>query len=174
MTDGWGTLADQVKQIQDRIDWLHVAGFHFLSTESGFSEFTHPDCTRMVAWMNATTQYARSKYGKRTIIKAHISTVRSTLHHPQKSRSIINSSHSNASSPLQGQTCAEYADPTTGVPPCNFNFLPHYADKEYVPIHYSENQYPFTFLWSIATITQPEQSLTGPFKSFFSVFQRTL
>lgn len=79
MTDGWGTLEDQVKQIQDRIDWLHNAGFHFLSTESGFSEFTHPDCTRMVAWMNATTQYTRSKYGKRTVIKAHISTVRSSF-----------------------------------------------------------------------------------------------
>lgn len=77
MTDGWGTLDDQVKQIQERIDWLHNAGFHFLSTESGFSEFTHPDCTRMVAWMNATTQYTRSKYEKRTVIKAHISTVRS-------------------------------------------------------------------------------------------------
>jgi len=76
MTDGFGTLADQVKQIQDRIDWLVNAGFHFLSTESGFSEFTHPDCSVMVAWMNATADYMRNKYNRRTFIKAHISTVR--------------------------------------------------------------------------------------------------
>lgn len=79
MTDALGTFADQVKQIQERIDWLMAAGFHFLSTESGFSEFTHPACTTMVAWMNATTQYTRSKYGRRTVIKAHISTVRTRV-----------------------------------------------------------------------------------------------
>lgn len=32
----------------------------------------------------------------------------------------------------KGQECPGYADPTTGVPPCNFNYLPHYATKEYV------------------------------------------
>lgn len=76
MTDGFGTLESQVKQIQNRIDWLVKAGFHFLSTESGFSEFTHPDCSVMVAWMNATAEYMRNTYNRRTFIKAHISTVR--------------------------------------------------------------------------------------------------
>lgn len=76
MTDGLGTLQQQTLQIQDRIDWLMQAGFHFLSTESGFTEFIHPQCSVMVAWMNASTDYIRSKYDRRTFIKAHISSVR--------------------------------------------------------------------------------------------------
>jgi hypothetical protein len=76
MTDGLGTLQEQIAQIHARIDWLVGAGFHFLSTESGFSEFTHPDCSIMVAWMNATTEYTRNQYNRRTFIKAHISHVR--------------------------------------------------------------------------------------------------
>jgi hypothetical protein len=34
----------QVKQIHRRVDWIFDAGFDFLSTESGMTEFTHPDC----------------------------------------------------------------------------------------------------------------------------------
>jgi hypothetical protein len=34
----------QVKQIHKRVDWIFDAGFDFLSTESGMTEFTHPDC----------------------------------------------------------------------------------------------------------------------------------
>jgi hypothetical protein len=32
----------QVKQIKERVDWVFSAGFDFLTTESGLSEFTHP------------------------------------------------------------------------------------------------------------------------------------
>lgn len=75
--DPFAPMSTQIAQIQSRIDWLVGAGFHFISTESGFSEFTHPECSVMVAWMNATTDYTMSKYKRRTFIKAHISSVRS-------------------------------------------------------------------------------------------------
>lgn len=65
---------DEARQIQRHLDWLllpyHNAsvrsggcGFDFLSTESGFSEFTHPDCDQMLKWMNMTTAYV-TKLGK--------------------------------------------------------------------------------------------------------------
>lgn len=68
------TLDDITRQIQRHLDWLFLpfnntggktgAGFDFLSTESGFSEFTRPDCTQMLSWMNITTGYAMSKHNK--------------------------------------------------------------------------------------------------------------
>lgn len=46
MTQNTGTLDQQIAAIQKRIDWLAETGFDFLSTENGYSEFTHPDDIR--------------------------------------------------------------------------------------------------------------------------------
>eukprot|EP00048_Salpingoeca_helianthica_P016700 m.233702 g.233702 ORF g.233702 m.233702 type:complete len:781 (-) comp19280_c0_seq1:100-2442(-) len=89
-----------VPSIHYHLDWLLTgAGFDFISTESGFSEFNHPDDTKMLLWMNITTEYAAS-LGKKAYIKCHCST---------------------------GQYCTDYKDPRTGKP-LNFNYLPIYAD----------------------------------------------
>lgn len=95
-----GTLAEETAQIDAHLDWLMGAGFDFFSTESGTSEFTHPDPARMLAWMNEVAAHLDSAWGKRASIKIHAST---------------------------GQTADGYTDPDTGAP-LNFNFLPHYAD----------------------------------------------
>jgi hypothetical protein len=95
-----GDLASETQQIHDHLDWFFGAGFDFFSTESGTTEFTHPDPARILAWMSEAATYAKSKYGRPAYIKAHCST---------------------------GQTAAPYTDPVTGAP-INFNFLPHYAD----------------------------------------------
>eukprot|EP01113_Clastostelium_recurvatum_P042979 TRINITY_DN7036_c0_g1_i7.p1 TRINITY_DN7036_c0_g1~~TRINITY_DN7036_c0_g1_i7.p1 ORF type:complete len:752 (-),score=122.33 TRINITY_DN7036_c0_g1_i7:305-2290(-) len=102
MTTGKGTLQDQTKEIQASIDWVVQCGFDYMATESGFSEFTHPDDTMMLAWMNISTSYLYDKYqGRRMYIKCHCST---------------------------GQVASDYIDPTTGKP-INFNFLPIFADE---------------------------------------------
>ncbi len=95
-----GQLADEKAQIDQRLDWLFAAGFDFFSTESGSTEFTHPDPTRMLAWMDEAAIHSREAHGAPAYIKAHCST---------------------------GQTADPYTDPKTGAP-LNFNFLPHYAD----------------------------------------------
>jgi len=90
----------QYANISRHIDWMMEADFDFLSTESGYSEFTHPNCTLMLDWMNFTTSYLINTYpGKKIYIKCHCSS---------------------------GQTCADYPNPYTGEP-LNFNFLPAYA-----------------------------------------------
>jgi hypothetical protein len=96
-----GELEDEKQQIRERLDWLFGAGFDFFSTESGSTEFTHPEPSRMLAWMNEATDYAATKHGAPSYIKAHCST---------------------------GQVADGFSDPVTGQP-INFNFLPHYADK---------------------------------------------
>jgi len=83
------------------VDWWMDAGFDFISTENGFSEFQSGNCTTMLEWMNEVTRYAAEKYDKEAFVKVHIST---------------------------GLTCEEFPDPETGEP-LNFNFLPIYADK---------------------------------------------
>lgn len=116
MTDGQGTLQQQIQQIEARIDWLAGAGFAFVATESGFTEFTHPNCTVMLEWMNAVATYSLQKYGKRSFIKIHISS---------------------------GQFCQEYADPVTGRKPMNFNYLPAYAVKELGVMPHTVQYYSF-------------------------------
>jgi hypothetical protein len=116
MTDGSGTLQQQIQQIQLRVDWLAAAGFHFISTESGFTEFTHPNCTVMLAWMDAVTTYAAQRYQKRTFIKVHIST---------------------------GQSCPDYVDPVTKKKPMNFNYLPAYAVKNLAVLPHTVQYYSF-------------------------------
>ncbi len=43
MVDDQGTQQQQFEQIHKRVDWLATAGYDFISTENGYSEFTHPD-----------------------------------------------------------------------------------------------------------------------------------
>jgi len=79
MVNPLSPYTEQLKQIEKRIDWLHDAGFHFISTESGFSEFTPLNCSVMLGWMNHAAQYARTKYNMKVTIKVHISSVRKEL-----------------------------------------------------------------------------------------------
>lgn len=93
-------LADELAQIRARIDWLMAAGFDFLSTENGSTEFTHPPPARMLAWMNEVARHLDEAWGKEASIKIHCST---------------------------GQTAEPFLDEESGEP-INFNHLPHYAD----------------------------------------------
>jgi hypothetical protein len=89
-------------QIRRHLAWLldSPGGFDYVSTESGFTEFTKPTCTEMLLWINLTTTIAADEFGKPTWIKCHCSTE---------------------------QVCPDYPDPRTGSP-INFNFLPVFAD----------------------------------------------
>ncbi len=102
MTTADGTLEQQFQKIHNRLDWLYTAGFDFLSTENGYSEFTHPDDVLMLTWINETAKYSASAHkNKKTYIKVHCS---------------------------QGQICPHYQDPWTHQP-LNFNFLPMFSDS---------------------------------------------
>eukprot|EP01034_Spumella_vulgaris_P031088 gene31088-38420_t len=92
-------FVQQVAQIEQRVDWIFTAGFDFLTTESGLSEFTHPECDLMVDLMNAFSMYVNVTWGREAGIKVHCS---------------------------RGQKCTGYPDPRTGDP-LNFNFLPTFA-----------------------------------------------
>ena len=48
------------------------AGFDMLGTESGSTEFSHAECSTMLAWINHTAQ-ATAARGKRAFIKCHCS-----------------------------------------------------------------------------------------------------
>lgn len=90
---------EQVQQIHQRVDWVFSAGFDFLTTESGLSEFTHPECELMLDLMNEFADYINGTWGREAGIKVHCST---------------------------GQKCDGFPDPRTGEP-VNFNFLPTFA-----------------------------------------------
>lgn len=94
-----GTLAEECAQIKTQSSWLMDTGCDVISTEMGFSEFTHPDDRRMVAWMDALTAHGAA-HGRAVTVKAHVST---------------------------GQKATHYDDPVTNRP-INFNFLAHHAD----------------------------------------------
>ena len=96
-----GSLEDEVRQIEEGVAHVMKAGFDYLVTEAGTTEFTAPDDRRMLAWMNAMTATAADEHGVPTFIKVHAST---------------------------GQLSEHFDDPETGAP-LNFNFLPHYADE---------------------------------------------
>ncbi len=97
---GTGVLADEIDEIEMRLDWLMAVGFDFVATELGFSEFTHPTDVRMVAWLDAATAHLADVHGKEIYAKIHVST---------------------------GQEAPSFLDPDTGLP-TNFNFLPAFAD----------------------------------------------
>ena len=92
-------LNQQIDQIHKRVDWVFEAGFDFMSTESGMSEFTHPDCSLMLDLLNAFAIYVNVTWGREAAVKVHCSTK---------------------------QSCSEYLDPRTNEP-INFNFLTYYA-----------------------------------------------
>eukprot|EP00966_Prymnesium_polylepis_P027176 628530-Prymnesium_polylepis.1 len=93
-------LPSMIAQIHTRLDWvLAGAGFDYLASESGTTEFTHPDCSVMLSLISATSDYAAEAHGARSYIKCHAST---------------------------GQTCPDVLDPRDSKP-INFNFLPMLA-----------------------------------------------
>jgi hypothetical protein len=96
-----GDRAVESAQLRERVDWLMEAGFDFLGTESGSTEFTNPGAERMLSWMDELAIYLDETYDKEVMIKVHCST---------------------------GQTAEPFVDRTTGEP-LNFNFLPTYADR---------------------------------------------
>ncbi len=97
-----GELADELAEMRANIDYIMEAGFDYLATESGTSEFTHPAPSRMVAWMDELARYLDEEWnGAEAFIKVHASA---------------------------GQTAEGYPDPETGED-INFNFLPYYADS---------------------------------------------
>ena len=66
---------EQAKQIHERVDWIFgEAGFDFLTTESGLSEFTHPECDLMLDLMNDFAEYVNGTWGREAGIKVHCST----------------------------------------------------------------------------------------------------
>lgn len=50
-------MAQQQAEIRQALDWIFASNFNFISTEAGSTEFTHPSCTVMLAWMNYVTEY---------------------------------------------------------------------------------------------------------------------
>ncbi len=97
-----GDIADEKKQLRENVDWLMSAGFDFISTEIGSSEFTSPDDERMLAWINELGLFLKQRYHKKAYIKVHCT---------------------------QGQSAPHFKDPKTGEA-LNYNFLPHYAVPE--------------------------------------------
>ena len=86
----------QVEQIRDRVDWVLGAGFDFMTTESGLSEFTYPECSLMRDLLEEFSTYVNITWGREAFVKVHCS---------------------------PGQRCVDYTDPRTGEP-INFNHLP--------------------------------------------------
>ncbi|KAG5189441.1 hypothetical protein JKP88DRAFT_301763, partial [Tribonema minus] len=97
--------AEQARRIRERCDWVAQAGFDFVSTESGLSEFTHPGDELMLSLIDTFATYVNETLQLPATIKVHCS---------------------------QGQTCANYPDPRadagSSAQPLNFNFLPTYAN----------------------------------------------
>lgn len=125
--------SDPIATMKSNIDWWMAANFDFLTTESGFSEFTQGDCSDMLAWMDTATAYLSDNYNKSLHIKVHIST---------------------------GQYCEDYLDPDTGEP-INFNFLPMFADPRLGILPHTVQMYSYNdpayvplslceFIWSDA------------------------
>ena len=58
-----GELDAELAEIRTRIDKVMSAGFDFLATESGSSEFTHPEPARMLAWMDQMASHLDEAHG---------------------------------------------------------------------------------------------------------------
>ncbi len=93
------TLPQQLAQVDARVAWSNQAGFDFVSTELGTSEFTSTNDQLMVAWLNELAAVT-SASGKKAYVKAHCST---------------------------GQVAQHYTDPVTGGS-LNYNFLARVCD----------------------------------------------
>jgi hypothetical protein len=92
-------IEQQKQQIRSRIDWIFHTEFDFLTTESGLSEFTHPECDLMIELFNTFAQHVNETWGRFAATKVHCST---------------------------GQFCSDYLDLRNGDP-VNFNFLPSFT-----------------------------------------------
>jgi hypothetical protein len=62
-------FAQQTRQIRERVDWVLSAGFDLLTTESGLSEFTHPECDHMLELMNIFAEHVNVTWGREAAIK---------------------------------------------------------------------------------------------------------
>lgn len=113
-----GTLAQELGELRSRVDLVMSAGFDFLGTEAGTSEFTAPEPQRMLDWMNELTRHVEATYGKHVFIKVHASS---------------------------GQVAQGFPDPVTGSP-INFNFLPHFADARLGVLPHTVQHYGLTDL----------------------------
>ncbi len=103
MTTTLAPEATQLAAVRDRVDWLlGGVGLDFVSTESGYSEFTAPNDHLMLDLLNTFAERANGTWGKEATVKVHCS------------------SH---------QFCKHFTDPRTGSP-LNFNFLPSYATEK--------------------------------------------
>lgn len=94
-----GDPAREKAQIEAAVDAMAGCGFDLITTELGFSEFTSPDDTKMLRWLDEFTARV-AHHGRTAYSKVHVS---------------------------QHQTAPSFQDPLTGAP-LNFNFLPYYAD----------------------------------------------
>ncbi|KAJ3322339.1 hypothetical protein HDU76_013901 [Blyttiomyces sp. JEL0837] len=102
LKDGTGKpdhLDAEKAEIRDSMDWVMQAGYDFLGSENGSSEFTSTPPSAMLEWINTVAEYAASKYNIPVYMKVHCST---------------------------GQVAKGFVDPRTGND-INFNMLPYYA-----------------------------------------------
>ena len=110
-----GDPADEFAQIHERLDYLMAAGFDFLATENGSTEFTNPGAENMLRWIDETARYLDEEHGKEALIKIHCST---------------------------GQTADPFTDEDGG--PLNFNFLPTLADPRMGVMPHTVQMYGLT------------------------------
>ena len=76
MTSTLGPWERQIEAVRARVDWLlGGAGFDFLATESGLSEFSHPNDKLMLALMEAFAERANGTWGKEATIKVSVGVV---------------------------------------------------------------------------------------------------
>ncbi|KAJ3104074.1 hypothetical protein HDU97_009523 [Phlyctochytrium planicorne] len=92
-------LEEEKAEIRESLDWVMDAGFDFLGTENGTSEFTHVSPQHMLHWMDCAADHAAKKYNKPMHMKIHCSS---------------------------GQVAKGFVDERTGDD-INYNMLPHYA-----------------------------------------------
>jgi hypothetical protein len=95
-----GPLEQQLAELEGRVDWLMQAGFDYLTSEWGSSEFTTPDEEKMLAWLDHLAIYLDEEYGSHATVKVHVTVA---------------------------ETSKKFRDPETGKK-MNINFVPHYAD----------------------------------------------
>ncbi len=142
-----GDLQAELAELRQRIDHVMKAGFDFLASESGTSEFTHSDDTHMVAWMNELARYLDVQYGKRAYMKIHVSQGQFTTHYTNA-----------AGAPFNINLLPAVTDPRLGVMP---HSVQHYAIDDPAPTYGNTNfEFMRTFLQEQAgtreTVWNPE------------------
>jgi hypothetical protein len=100
MVTPWNMGASRSFRIEERCRWVASAGFDFIATESGLSEFSNPGEVAMLELLDGFAEYVNGTLALPSFVKVHIS---------------------------QGQHCRDHKDPRNASQPLNFNFLPTYA-----------------------------------------------